>query len=593
MPETRHRAFTATRKGDAAKNTFDASLSSEYQYLRGYGYEVLSHEASAVDLSRSKDGLPLLLQHDPGRPIGMVENIRIESKKLRARLRFFTTEAGVEAATMVAEGLRTLSIGYVVDDVQQTGARDNMPVFTVSRWTPFECSLVSIPADPSVGVGRSSSSFNSQHIMTTATETTDTTEITELRSLAREAKRSNAINEMAAVFPGGPELAQRAIAAGDSVEAFQRSLIEHVSNKPVRTADFRSSSARPSERYSLRNLILASVDPAKYGHLCGYEREQSSEIERRFSMRAEGSFIPASILRRDLATGLNGGGSMIEDTLRGDMLQRVLRPQARVIQAGARVLGGLSGNLRIPRQTAGAEASWQSEQGEAPETNVQLDDLELSPRRLTAYIDVSKQQLIQSSLEIEAMLRDDLTRAADQLIDFAAINGSGTGNQPLGIRKTPGVGVVVGGANGAAFNWGHVVDLESRVAETDVAMNRPGYLANAATRAWLRKTQRGQDMDFILEGKVQDEPLNSWPLLVSNNVPKTLTKGTSNGVCSSLIFSGDWSELLIAQFGELDVIVDPYTLASTATVRITINQFVDIAVRQPKAFAIMEDGLTT
>ncbi|WP_095948021.1 phage major capsid protein [Variovorax boronicumulans] len=309
-------------------------------------------------------------------------------------------------------------------------------------------------------------------------------------------------------------------------------------------------------------------------------------------MRAEGSFIPASILRRDLATGLNGGGSMIEDTLRGDMLQRVLRPQARVIQAGARVLGGLSGNLRIPRQTAGAEASWQSEQGEAPETNVQLDDLELSPRRLTAYIDVSKQQLVQSSLEIEAMLRDDLTRAADQLIDFAAINGSGTGNQPLGIRKTPGVGVVVGGANGAAFNWGHVVDLESRVAETDVAMNRPGYLANAATRAWLRKTQRGQDMDFILEGKVQDEPLNSWPLLVSNNVPKTLTKGTANGVCSSLIFSGDWSELLIAQFGELDVIVDPYTLASTATVRITINQFVDIAVRQPKAFSIMEDGLT-
>lgn len=589
MPETRHRAFTATRKGDAEKNTFDASLSSEYQYLRGYGYEVLSHESSAVDLSRSKDGLPLLLQHDPGRPVGMVENIRIESRKLRARLRFFTTEAGVEAATMVAEGLRTLSIGYVVDDVQQTGARDNMPVFTVSRWTPFECSLVSIPADPSVGIGRSSTSLNSNHIMTTATETT---EISALQTRAREAERANEINAIAALIPGGPELAQRAIGAGESVEAFQRSLIRHLSTKPVTTADIRANGAPAGDRYSLRNLILASVDPAKYGHLCGYEREQSSEIERRFSMRAEGSFIPASVLRRDLATGLNGGSSVIEDTMRGDMLLRVLRPQARVIQAGARVLGGLSGNLRIPRQTAGAEASWQTEQGEAPETNVELDDLELSPRRLTAYIDVSKQQLIQSSVEIEAMLRDDLTKAADQLIDFAAINGSGIGHQPLGIRNTPGVGRVAGGVNGATFNWGHVVDLESRVAETDVAMNRPGYLANAATRAWLRKTQRGPDMDFILEGKVQDEPLNSWPLLVSNNVPKNLSKGTSNGICSSLIFSGDWSELLIAQFGELDVIVDPYTLASTATVRITINQFVDIAVRQPKAFSVMEDGLT-
>ena len=590
MPETRHRAFTATRKGDAAKNTFEASLSSEYQYLRGYGYEVLSHESNAVDLSRSKDGLPLLLQHDPGRPIGMVENIRIESKKLRARLRFFTTEAGIEAATMVAEGLRTLSIGYVVDDAQQTGTRDNMPVFTVNRWTPYECSLVSIPADPSVGVGRSSSSLNSHHIMTTATETT---EISALQTRAREAERANEINAIAALIPGGPELAQRAIGAGESVEAFQRSLIRHLSTKPVATADIRGNIAPGGDRYSLRNLILASVDPAKYGHLCGYEREQSSEIERRFSMRAEGSFIPASILRRDLATGLNGGRSVIEDTMREDMLLRVLRPQARVIQAGARVLGGLSGNLRIPRQTAGAETSWKTEQGEASETNVELDDLELSPRRLTAYIDVSKQQLIQSSVEIEAMLRDDLMKAADQLIDFAAINGTGIGTQPLGIRYTPGVGTVVGGANGAAFNWGHVVDLESRVAETDVAMNRPGYLANAATRAWMRKTQRGPDMDFILEGKVQDEPLNSWPLLVSNNVPKNLSKGTSNGVCSSLIFSGDWSELLIAQFGELDVIVDPYTLASTATVRITINQFVDIAVRQPKAFSIMEDGLTS
>lgn len=165
-----------------------------------------------------------------------------------------------------------------------------------------------------------------------------------------------------------------------------------------------------------------------------------------FGMRAEGAFIPASILRRDLATGLNGGGSIIEDTMRGDMLLRVLRPQARVIQVGARVLTGLVGNLRIPRQTAGAEASWQTEQGEASETDVALEDLELSPKRLTAYIDVSKQQLIQSSVEIEAMLRDDLTKAADQLIDFAAINGSGTGNQPLGIRHTPGVGVVLSGA---------------------------------------------------------------------------------------------------------------------------------------------------
>ena len=590
MPETRHRVVTETRKNNEAPLRFDASLSSEYAYLRGYGYEVLSHEPDAINMERAADGLPLLVQHDHDRPVGMVENIRIMGRKLRASIRFFSTSAGREAATMVEEGLRALSIGYQVDSTQQTGARDGVPVFKVDRWTPFECSLVSVPADPSVGIGRSAKPISQGKIMIEET-------LPAAEERAASQKPAVAINEIIAIGQmfakrGGEKLALEAIQVGTTVEQFRQQMLRHGASQPVPTSDVGQVYRGKREEYSLRNLILSAVEPAKYGNLGGYEREHSVEIERRDSMRAHGTFVPESILRRDLATTVNGGASLIEDTLRPDMTLRVVRPQARVIEAGARVLSGLTGDLRIPRQTAGAVASWKAEQALADETNVTFADLELTPKRLTTFIDVSRQQLIQGSLDIEQMLRDDLARAADQLIDYAAINGTGLSGQPRGIRSTSGIGSVAGGTNGAQFSWAHIVDLESAVASTDVDMARPGYLANAATRAWLRKTPRGTDMDYILEGKVRDEPLNSCPLYISNNVPKDLTKGTSVGVCSSLIFSGDWSELIIARFGEMDIVVDPYSFATTATIRITINQFLDIAVRQPKAFAIMEDGLT-
>ena len=375
------------------------------------------------------------------------------------------------------------------------------------------------------------------------------------------------------------------------MELFRNQLMKHVASKPL---PFDAGTAsRVTNGYSLTNLVRAAVDPAQYGHLAGFEREMSQESERRYGTRSQGVFVPDSVLfKRDWATTLNGGSSVIADALRPDLLAYVDRPRSRVIEAGARVLTGLTGNVRIPRQTAGVEVGWKAEQGTADATDVNFDDLDLSPKRLTAYINVSRQQIIQGSVDVEHLLQADLMRAADYMIDMAAINGAGTGNQPRGIRNTSGIGAVVGGTNGAALAWGHVVDLEAAVAQNNIAFDRPGYLINAPTRAWLRKTQRGTDLDFILPGQKADEPLNSYPLLVSNNVPSNLVKGTSGSKCSSLIFSGDWSELIIARFGDAEIIVDPYTLAKTATVVITLNLFVDIGVRKPKAFATMEDALT-
>lgn len=574
-----------------AQGAMEASLSSEDPYLRDYGYEVLSHDPAAIDLSRAKEGLPLLLHHDLTQPVGMLRGIHIRDKKLRANVKFFDTEAGRNAEAMVNDGYRNMSIGYSIHKKTRTGTEDGHPVYRIDRWMPHEASLVTVPADVTVGIGRS----------TTLKEITMTPETTtpEVRTEAKPERgtiRRDDVRDIIAMGEmfaqqGGEKLAARALQDGTTVEQFRNQIMKHVASKPLPFESIGAS--RSTSGYSLTSIVRAAVDPAQYGHLAGFEREMSQESERRYGTRSQGTFIPDSVLfKRDWATTLNGGASVIADALRPDLLAEIDRPRSRVIEAGARVLTGLTGNVRIPRQTAGVSVGWKAEQGAADEANVNFDDMDLSPKRLTAYINVSRQQILQGSVDVEHLLRSDLMRAADYMIDMAAINGTGSGNQPRGIRNTSGIGSVAGGTNGAALAWGHVVDLEAAVAQNNVSFDRPGYLINAPTRAWLRKTQRGTDLDFILPGLKADEPLNSYPLLVSNNVPSNLVKGTSGAKCSSIIFSGDWSELIIARFGDAEIIVDPYTLAKTATVVITLNLFVDIGVRKPQAFATMEDALT-
>ena len=115
-----------------------------------------------------------------------------------------------------------------------------------------------------------------------------------------------------------------------------------------------------------------------------------------------------------------------------------------------------------------------------------------------------------------------------------------------------------------------------------------GYLTNAKVRGKLKTTSKvsGQN-GFIWE----DGMLNGYKASVSNQVPSNLTKGTSSGVCSAIIF-GNWSDLIIGQWGTLDLMVDPYSGSTSGTVRVVALQDVDIAVRNAVSFSAMLDALT-
>jgi HK97 family phage major capsid protein len=174
--------------------------------------------------------------------------------------------------------------------------------------------------------------------------------------------------------------------------------------------------------------------------------------------------------------------------------------------------------------------------------------------------------------------------------ESGCINGDGIGASPTGIRSVSGIGVVAGGTDGAQISFAHLCDLEAAPGEDNASEARPGFLVNSKTRRWLRTQPRGTGLPYVWEGG--ERPLLGYAAAVTNNVPSDLSKGASSGVCSSVVYSSDWSYAMIAIFGAPDLTVDPVTLARSGQVRITLNLFGAFGALQPAAFATMDDGLT-
>ncbi len=397
----------------------------------------------------------------------------------------------------------------------------------------------------------------------------------------------------------------RHIASGSTIEQFRADILQRMetghtdTSRPVAANIIGSGmmSQAPVERFSIAKFMRQAANDT----LDGVERELSREAARSSAGLGMVNPLPLAVLATrglTVATG-TAAGNLVATDLRADLFADLLRPRSMGVAMGARVLSGLGGNVDIPRQTAGATAQWLSEVGTATATDPTVGKLSLSPKRVSAFVTYSKQLLIQSSLSIENMLRQDLLAQIGVAVDAAMINGPGTANQPRGILNTTALaGTAALGTNGGDPTWASLVELERLVADQNADMGALGYLTNSKVRSKLKRTQRGTNLDYIWApgDSPQDgmfATLNGYRAGVSNNVPSNLTKGTSTTACSALIF-GNWSEAILAQFGAaIDIVVDPYTQAQTAEVRIVATSFLDVGVRQPAAFSVTLDALTT
>ena len=593
---------------DADARTVALAFSSELPYERSFGNEVLDHAPSSVRLGRLADGGAVLLDHDLTRHVGVVERVAIgEDRIARAVVRFGRSDEAEAAFRDVQDGIRRhVSVGYFVHRMvaEQRKSDNEIETYRATDWEPFEISLVAVPADPTVGIGRAAElevpttfvrevADEPQPQSTTQGTITMNDQVKQDPKPADERERTKAIVDLGEAY--GKYVEQRdiadAIRTGKSAEEFKDVIMSKMQSRHSDTSALQvGMTAKEVQRYSLARAIVASI--TGNWSKAGLELEASRAVAKLVGASPEGFFVPFDAFKRDFNVGTSTeAGNIVATDLRTDLWVDALRAKLVVGQLGMRVLAGLTASVDMPRKSVAGTLGMLTEIGSASETNPQTAKVTLSPKRIGAYVEYSKQALIQSAIALEPMLRDDLLSGAVVLLENQIINGAGTGAEIRGIRNTSNIGTVVGGTNGATPVWSHFVDLESACANNNAEPDMlAGYLVNTKTRGKLKQVTKSTYLPWIWEPG--STPVNGYRAAVTNNVPSNLTKGTSTTVCSAAIFASDYSMGVLGLFGAPDVTVDPYTLAATGQVRITLNQFADFGVRQPSAFAKIDDLLS-
>lgn len=610
LPVKNARAFAFERALDVEARTAVLAFSSEEPYQRYWGIEILDHSPSAVDLTRLLATRPLLRDHNPDRLIGTIESVTIGADRVgRASVRFAKSADGEEAWALVQDGiLRCVSVGYQIDAMALAGTDEaGLETYRVTRWTPYEISLVSIPADVSVGVGRADADASREHtisiVINLGDEADDDAEAASTDSpepepisepggepmveiltsdypLEKTMSEHNNAAELLAVAEqykchGAYDLVAAAVRDGLSTVQFQNLLLAKMASAPMAPASEIGLSKNEQKSYSVLRLMRALADPTDKAAqaAAAFELECHRAVADRIGESKRGGvYLPFEVQQRDLATNAGGGANLVAtNNLAGSFID-LLRARSRVVALGARMLSGLQGNVTIPKQTAAATAYWLTNETTAiTESQQTIGQLALSPKNVGAYTEVSRQLMVQSAPDAEMLIMNDLAAVIALAIDAAALNGSGTAGQPLGIIGTSGIGSV----SGTSLGYAGVVEFQSDVAGNNALTESCAYLTTPTVAALLAQRQRFASTDTALwSGNILDGNVAGYRATSSTQVP-----------AGNVLF-GDFSQVIIADWGVIELATNPYANFAAGITGIRAWATVDVGVRQAGAFSL-------
>ena len=561
------------------------AFSSEEGVERWFGNEVLDHSTSSVRLGRLSDGGPLLVDHDPTDHVGTVESASVGGDRVgRAVVRFGRSKRASEIFNDVVDGIRKhISVGYRIHKMQPEEEVENS--FRAVDWEPYEVSLVSIPADASVGVGRSAGDefeteieTKEEPVMAEEVKETPVVDVIAERDAVRkdELGRIKGIEALGAMH-SEQDMAREFISEGKSVDAFRAALLDQIKDRPEPDRPDIGMSEPEVRQFSFVRAINALANPAdrRAQEAAGFEFEASRAAAERSHRDPTGMFVPTDVLngKRDMLVGTDavGGYTVSTDLLSESFIDKLDNSMA-VVSAGATILRDLNGNIAIPRATGGATAYWVAENNSITESTQAFDQVTMSPGTVGAMTDIARKLLLQSSIDIESFIRNDLALRLALAIDNKALEGDGSSNTPTGVVNATGVGsVAFASATAGAAVWGEIVDVETEVSQDNALLGSLAYLTNAAEAGYLKQTvkESGQATYMMAGGE-----MNGYPVIVTNNLTTT----------GQLLF-GNWADLIIGYWGGLDINVDTSTGSAAGTVRIVALQDVDVAVRHGESFA--------
>ena len=601
---------------------FPVVSDARVEIFRGF-YEILSHRKGAMRMGKRQQALSLLFNHDWNRLLGVVDKIEQDEHRTYVTVRFANTEEGNKALELVRDRvLVNVSCGYRVFKYEESGENER----TVTDWEIHEVSLVTVPADPTVGVYRSLNVNNptkeKEMPVGDKKEAVDSTQdikkeekdvkvdvVDEGRVRSLERQRISEIDAMCRSFNVDDNLRNQLISEGKSVDEARAAVMEQIKTRhmdPVADAG-RGMSAeiglteREKRNYSLLRAINASItgDWSR----AGFEREVSRTIARQLNRDTTGLFMPTDIpfvqetRAYTVGTAANGGNLVETELLTGSFID-MLRNKAMVLKLGATLLTGLRGNIEIPRQNGASTTYWVAEDGQVTKSNGTFDLVPMAPKTVGARSYITRNLLLQSSISAENFVRMDLLQALGLAVDLAALSGTGSDGQPKGIANLTNVNKVVGGTNGGAITFDHLIDMETAVANANADVASMAYLANAKTIGALKKLKddNGNYIWKAIAGGFKNGmpgEVNGYPMGRSNQCRSNLTKGTASGKCSELFF-GNWADILIGEWGVLEILANPYsdTAFSRGGVEIRAMQSIDVAVRHEESFSYFGDILT-
>lgn len=585
-PQLEHRAFALDARAiNEEARTVNIAVSSELPVERSFGREILVHEEGAIDLGFLSSGrAPLLLDHDMERQIGVIESVELSGDRvMRAKVRFGRSALAQEVFQDVVDGIRgNVSVGYRVNKMERSTT--DKDAYLVRSWSPLEVSVVSIPADPSVGVGRSAAALEPKPTVEPSikkeAKMADEVNLDAVRAEAAAAAARNAADIVAlGARHNKRDLAEAALRDGKTIEQFRGELLDVIGSTPMADTDV-GLSKKEIRQFSVTRAIAALMNPGdrKLREAAAFEFEASEAAAQRYGRSAQGIMVPTDVLgvwvKRDLNT--SDDNEIVATNLMAGSFIDVLRNSASVMAAGARMMPGLVGNVAIPKKATASAGGWISTEGGASsESEPTFSQVTMTPRTVGAYTDMTRQAILQSTPAIEALVRDDLTQALALAIDKGALEGSGASGQPTGILNTVGVNKPTSFA-AAVPTFAEMVALETALAEDNALLGNLAYITDAATYGGLKTKSKdsGSGM-FVLEGG----EANGYRVIRSQQA----TAGN--------VYFGNFSDLLIGMWGGLDLTVDPYTASSSGTVRIVALQSVDVAVRHAVSFAYNNDGV--
>lgn len=651
-----YRTGYATREGGLESRTYQISFSSEDPFYRWWldGHEVLGHEDGEVDMEWMASGrAPLLQDHRNSldAQIGVIERAWIQDRRGMAKVRLARTEAGDRAKVLIDDGIvSAVSVGYIVERVELVATdTDGGDTYRVTRWKPREASLVSVPADTTVGVGRADDDRPTYPLViarSTGMSGPTSTAPTGAPTDDAETARRQAMLAFAKRFddPGDPEsgvlpfsgtaIAAEVMASGGDLNALQARINadytawSNASNAQSDQYARRTAPARLTPEWSDRRVLQDgfsfqraivigagmvgnAIEEAPPEMKDGPERSLltiSTKSRDRVRIPYEVLDVPDAVIARYLQrqqqralvvdTGSNAANLVGIDHMGGSFID-LLRNMSAVMPQ-ATLLGDLQGDADVPRQTGAASASWLDENTtETPMSDPQFDQLALSPKELGIRTRFSRKTLIQSSPDVEMLLRMDFAEVAALAIDAAALDGPG-GLSPTGVMRTPDVNTLAfgGDANtGGAPSWTNMVSVIEKVlgqnaVVIDPSMAMPSdacFVSNSAVWKTLKVTPKVDgEPEYILG---EDGRVCGFAFKLSNQAPRNVAKGNSDANLSKLLF-GRIRDIIIGLWSGLDLLPDPYSRAAFREIELHAWQDVDTAVRRPQSFCVVSDVQT-